>query len=125
MTTEIVLDGTLTDEFLDYLDERKETLAGIEYHPKFKVADPEHAGPIEMLALILDFVKDVGVEVLATLLADFIAEKIKERGRMSKKRNEPQQKELRIVNSEIDLYAANYRKEELVEILGAISPKAG
>jgi hypothetical protein len=123
MTTQIMLEGALTDDFLEYLDERKETLTGIEYRTEFKDANPDEAGFMVLLPIILDFVKDVAVELLATLLADFIAKKVKERTEKANDAGAPHQKELRIVNSEIDLYAANYSKEELVEILAAISPK--
>jgi hypothetical protein len=123
MTTEIILKGALADDFLEYLDERKETLTGIKYHGEFKDSDPEKAGTMELTQLILDFVKDVGVELLATLIVDFITKKLSEPVEIIEERQETQNRELKIVNDNIDFYAKNYSKEEVIDILESIPKK--
>lgn len=121
MTSTILLEGELADEFLHYLDDHKTVLKGITYDGKFQDTDPEKAGFLQLLHITIEFARDISVEVLATLLAEFVAKKIQDHlsARASKESTTPSKK-LSIVGKDFDLYVENYSAEELKIILEAI-----
>jgi hypothetical protein len=121
----IILSGTLADQLLEYIDEKnaQNEIDSFSHTAKFIDPNPREAGAMEFGMLIIDFVKDVGVEVLAGLIVEFILSFKKVEPKIQSGGVNAPKQELKIKKRgvDIDLYSCNYSAEELKIILEDIA----